>query len=163
MFRLADSAITRDEARTLAEAWRDAYDSAYRPVRGARPLLESLRASVVIGIVTNNRTDEQLRKLQRCRLVALVDFLLTSEDFGRTKPDPAIFREAVRRSACASGDVIVVGDSWTSDVAGARAAGLRAVWFNRTGMPPPDGAVPEIRAWTPTRHVSDWLRAHVGA
>ena len=33
----------------------------------------------------------------------------------------------------------MVGDSLDRDVEGARAAGLRAVWINRTGQPRPDG------------------------
>jgi FMN phosphatase YigB (HAD superfamily) len=44
----------------------------------------------------------------------------------------------------------MVGDSWTLDVLGARAAGLRAVWFNRLGSASPaPRAVPEIRAFEP--------------
>jgi putative hydrolase of the HAD superfamily len=33
----------------------------------------------------------------------------------------------------------MVGDSLDRDVEGARAAGLRSVWINRTGLPEPEG------------------------
>lgn len=163
IFAMAGSPVTRARARRLAEDWREAYDAAWRPVRGARSLLKLLRESVVIGIVTNNRTDEQRSKLRRCRLDGLVDFLLTSEECGRLKPDPAFFREALRRCACPADRVLVVGDSWSADVAGARSAGLRAVWFNRLGLPAAENGVPQLRSWMPVRDVSAWLLEHVRA
>jgi hypothetical protein len=45
----------------------------------------------------------------------------------------------------------MLGDSWAADVAGARAAGLRAVWFNRRGDPKPEGSddVLEVRSLEP--------------
>jgi FMN phosphatase YigB (HAD superfamily) len=30
-------------------------------------------------------------------------------------------------------ETVMIGDSWTADVEGARSAGIRAIWFNRTG------------------------------
>jgi FMN phosphatase YigB (HAD superfamily) len=42
-----------------------------------------------------------------------------------------------------------VGDSWPTDIEGARAAGMRALWFNRHLPPRNDEAVPELDAWDP--------------
>jgi putative hydrolase of the HAD superfamily len=61
-------------------------------------------------------------------------FCLASSDFGREKPDPAIFREAVRRLACEPGQVMHVGDSLTDDIEGAGGAGLRPVLIDRDGL-----------------------------
>ncbi len=58
------------------------------------------------------------------------------------KPDPAFYAAVLRelsettparRRPTAADEVVMVGDSYTNDVAGAKAAGLRAIWFNQDG------------------------------
>ncbi len=45
----------------------------------------------------------------------------------------------------------MVGDSWPADIVGARAAGIRAIWFNRARRPAPDAstAVCEVASLVP--------------
>jgi FMN phosphatase YigB (HAD superfamily) len=45
----------------------------------------------------------------------------------------------------------MVGDSWTADIAGARGAGIRPIWFNPMELSPPAGAEPvaELRSLEP--------------
>ena len=43
----------------------------------------------------------------------------------------------------------MVGDSWPADIVGAQRAGIRAIWFNRTGAAPEDPDVPVIRTLDP--------------
>jgi len=42
----------------------------------------------------------------------------------------------------------MIGDAWETDIAGARAAGIRPVWFNRFGAPSPDPSVTEVHSLT---------------
>jgi FMN hydrolase / 5-amino-6-(5-phospho-D-ribitylamino)uracil phosphatase len=49
-----------------------------------------------------------------------------------SKPDAALFHIACRELDCEPGEVLHVGDDAELDVRGARAAGLHAVWMNRT-------------------------------
>jgi len=46
---------------------------------------------------------------------------------------------------------VMVGDSWSADIEGARAAGVRAIWFNRmrAASPDPSYAVEELAALLP--------------
>jgi putative hydrolase of the HAD superfamily len=83
---------------------------------------------------------------------------VVSIDFGRRKPHPAIFLEAVRRLDATPATALFVGDSLGDDVGGARAAGLDSVWINWSGAPPPaDAPQPTytIRALTELRGVLD--------
>src|SRR5215210_4342316 len=105
------------------------------------------KAARPIGIVTNGPTEVQRAKLELLGIERLVDFVLVSEEFGVAKPDPAIFREALRLAEVASEEAIFVGDSAEFDMAGARAAGIPTVWVNR-----------DQRSWTepgppPTRQI----------
>ncbi len=67
------------------------------------------------------------------------------------KPEPGIFELALERTGWARDRVLHVGDSLHSDVAGARAAGLRAAWVNRAdriydiGTAEPDHVLEDLR------------------
>lgn len=143
------------EAGEAARAYRVVYLEARQAVAGAADLLTRLRHTAKIGVVTNNMTMEQEDKLRCCRLDGLVDALVTSEAMGCAKPDVAIFQEALRRLECDACEAIMVGDSWQVDVLGARAAGIRPVWFNRFGLDCPDpGLAGEIHAFEPADRVA---------
>ena len=138
-----------------ATAYRNAYIAARRAVAGAADLLPLVKARAKVGIVSNNLLDEQQEKLRQCALEGFVDALVVSEEIGVSKPDQAIFRVALERLGCGAEDAVMVGDSWAADVVGARAAGIRAIWFNRHGLPSPDpcAGVQEIRALGPAESV----------
>lgn len=67
--------------------------------------------------------------------LALADFFTTvtiSTEIGAAKPDPKIFVAALEKHDCQPTDAWHVGDSYTDDYEGAKAAGLRAVWLQRS-------------------------------
>ena len=73
---------------------------------------------------------------------------LISAHVGAAKPDPAIFRQALDLCGLPPEQVVHIGDSLDEDVRGARAAGLHAVWLNRSdgdGSSAPPG-VPVIHS-----------------
>jgi HAD superfamily hydrolase (TIGR01549 family) len=156
--------------RDAAAGYRQAYLAARRTVAGAAVLLQRVRAEAAVVVVSNNILDEQQNKLQHCGLDNLVDILVVSAEEGISKPDPAIFLRAVARAGCTPDAAVMVGDSWSADVAGARAAGVRAVWFNRHGLPRPERAddVAELRSFEPVEDAvrtifggaTDMLEAH---
>jgi putative hydrolase of the HAD superfamily len=146
--------ISPDEAEGLAALYRAAYNGTRRPVAGAVPLLQALHGQVRVGVVSNNLTEEQREKLLVTGMSDLIDFLVTSEDAGAQKPDPAIFGEALSRAGCRATEAVMVGDSWESDVVGAVSVGMRAVWLNRRGVPCPDSTMAvEIGALEPVDRV----------
>ena len=134
-----------------AAAYRDSYLTVRQPIAGAAELLAAVHARARIAIVTNNLLDEQRDKLRHCGLDRFVDELVVSGETGMSKPDPRIFQIALERLACAPDETVMVGDSWAADVAGARAAGIRAIWFNPTGRPAPEPgiAIAELRSLEP--------------
>lgn len=81
---------------------------------------------------------------------AQVSAVVTSARVGYRKPHPAIYRaalEALHIDAADAADVLFVGDSAAADVAGPRAAGMRAVLLARKDpLPPPDPCGGPIRS-----------------
>jgi FMN phosphatase YigB (HAD superfamily) len=80
-----------------------------------------------------------------------------SEEVGVTKPDPRIFGIALDRLGQRPESTVMVGDAWGTDIVGAHAAGLHAVWFNRFGAPSPDPSVAEIHALEPTHSIASFV------
>ena len=134
-----------------ANQYRSGYVAARRAVEGAASLLQAVRRRAAVAIVSNNLRQEQADKLEYCQLASYVDALIVSEEAGVSKPDPAIFARALNALGVAATDAVMVGDSWTADVLGARAAGIRPVWFNplRLQAPDPTLGVAEIHALIP--------------
>jgi HAD superfamily hydrolase (TIGR01549 family) len=110
-------------------------------VDGARQVLEGLSAKYVLAIITNGGEKLQRAKFVHLDLVPIVEHLVISEVVGVEKPDVRIFARACSATSVEPSDVVFVGDRLDVDVAGAKGAGMRAVWFNHWG-----GSLDEARA-----------------
>ena len=97
----------------------------------AEPLLRALGSRYRLALVTNGASDVQRAKLSRTPFAAYFAEVVISVEAGVAKPDPEIFRIAARRLGVDPRDCVMVGDSLARDVAGAKAAGMRAVWIDR--------------------------------
>jgi putative hydrolase of the HAD superfamily len=133
-----------------ARFFRD-FPALFRLRPDADALLSAWSGPTVI--VTNGTSEVQRAKIAAAGLSSRVTSIVISGEVGVEKPDPAVFRLALERAGVGSDEACMVGDHPRNDVAGARNAGLSAVfvksrWFD----PPPD--VPavddlgEILAWS---------------
>ena len=102
----------------------------------AVPLLESLRAAGLrVGLCSNApyRVQSLHGQLAHLGLEQHLDAVTFSAEVGWRKPSPHIFDTAMRALGTDAGSTVMVGDSETTDIAGAHAAGLRAVLVSRSG------------------------------
>ena len=148
-----EPAPTVAEVTKVAEQHYGYYQQLRRPVAGALALLQALKPTYKIGIVTNNRTAEQQEKLRYLGLSELVDALITSEEVGVLKPDPRIYQVALARLGARAAETVMVGDNWQADVVRALAVGIRPLWLNRTGAPRSLPHVAEITSLEPLAEV----------
>ena len=130
----------------------DAAVAAYAADRAVRyelfgdvlPALARLRELVSrLVLITNGPGSTQRHKAESTGLTGLLDAVVISGEAGVAKPDPAIFMIAARAAQVPPAAAWHVGDSLSSDIAGARNAGLGAgVWVNRpTAAAHPDASV----------------------
>ncbi len=91
----------------------------------------------------SNIDDDQFEPLfEQLGLRPLFDCTTTSEEARSCKPDPEIFRLALRKAGNPRPEeVVFVGDSAPHDVAGAAALGMTTVLLGRAA--PPDGPAPD--------------------
>lgn len=83
--------------------------------------------------------------------------LVTSEDARSYKPAPRIFEMALDRTGWRRDCVMHVGDSLHSDVGGAKRAGLRAGWVNRSHRIYDVGTETPDHEFSDLRHLATWL------
>ena len=141
LWRRALLACGRDDAELAALGYelywrqRKGIIVAFADVAGT---LDALPGELPTAVITNGPADTQRDKLEILGLDGGFKAIVASSEVGAGKPQPAIFRETLKRIGLkASPDVWHVGDSLDTDVAGAKAAGLTAVWLNREGRQRP--------------------------
>ena len=99
----------------------------------ARPALDELRGAGLRLVVVSNWDISLPDVLEQCGLADGVDGIVTSAGTGFKKPDPAIFMAGLELAGCGADEAIHVGDTVAEDVAGAGAAGIRALHLDRAG------------------------------
>ena len=131
---LADRAGVEYDAEMVADHYSELLGSCGQLYERSRPLLDALRGRVQLGLVTNGVSSTQRARLDRTGIADVFDAVVVSGEFGSAKPGRAIFEEAFRllgepqRAA-----TLMVGDSLSSDIAGATNAGIDSCWFNPRG------------------------------
>ncbi len=103
-------------------------------------VIEALRGKVKQYVVSNGTVVAQSRKLRRSGLGELMDGVFLSEELGAEKPNRAFFDavfDAIRPPSLS--EVMIVGDSLTSDIQGGNNAGIVTCWYNPGREPAPPG------------------------
>jgi HAD superfamily hydrolase (TIGR01509 family) len=95
-------------------------------IDGVPDVLEALHGRCHMGVVTSSRKDHFELIHQRTGLLKYFDFVLTSEDFARVKPDPEPYLKAIERSGCAPERCLAIEDS-ERGLASAKSAGIRCI------------------------------------
>jgi putative hydrolase of the HAD superfamily len=139
---LLDELGVRHPATTAAlVAWRRTYNppnglwTVPEPEAAAAVAL-ARRAGVATAVISNsNGTIADI--LATLGLARDLDFVVDSSKVGVEKPAPRIFQLALERAGVAASEAAYIGDLYSIDVLGARAAGLRAVLMDPGGCWPP--------------------------
>jgi putative hydrolase of the HAD superfamily len=114
---------------TLLNDYRAGFPSACLLFPDAAQTLSSLRVSgLKLGLITNGSVRMQSGKLACLALSPMFDTILISDAEGICKPDRQIFLRALERLNANPAQAVFVGDHPEVDVAGARAAGMQAIW-----------------------------------
>jgi putative hydrolase of the HAD superfamily len=126
---IAQFELLSDLAETLLNDYRAGFSSACSLFPDATQTLSSLRASgLKLGLITNGSVRMQSAKLACLALSPMLDTILISDAEGISKPNCRIFHRALERLSVNSAHAVFVGDHPEVDVAGASAAGMRAIW-----------------------------------
>ena len=106
-----------------------------RLVPGTMELLEYLKPKYHLHLITNGFEEVQHTKLSGSGMEPYFETLTVSEEVGVKKPNPEIFRYALKKAGATPEESLMIGDEMAVDINGARAAGIDQVFFNATGQP----------------------------
>jgi putative hydrolase of the HAD superfamily len=139
--RLAEvaTAFGLDVPGDAHRSFEDAYSPAFRRAQRLFPDVPGLlsaaeRAGLPVALLTNSASAPTRVKLEALDLLERFDVVVTTDTLGFGKPDARVYLEACRLLETPPDRVVCVGDSLEWDVLGAEAAGLRAIWLDRTGL-----------------------------
>lgn len=105
----------------------------------AEEVMRFISARMPVVILTNGITSVQKSRMARSAIRNYIHDLVISQEVGIAKPNPGIFRYALEKLGMGPDEVIMIGDSPTSDILGANNAGIDACWYNPKGKTLPEG------------------------
>jgi 2-haloacid dehalogenase/putative hydrolase of the HAD superfamily len=137
--------IGDDTEGYLNKMYRSWYDAElYEDASRALPKLSSVPKCML------SNADEHLLDVAMKKNGLHFEYAVSSEKARGYKPYPKIFQCALKEVGCEPDEAIMVGDSQTSDIAGARRMGIPVIWINRfkeelrEGVPEPDFEAKDI-------------------
>ena len=105
---------------------------------GARETLGHLSSRLRMGIICDSgyTPGRILRKaLARHRVLGFFQVTTFSDENGFNKPHGTMFEKTLTSLCVEPSEAVHIGDSLLTDIAGAKAAGMKAVWLNPNGEP----------------------------
>lgn len=124
--------ISRAHLRRLASI------AVFPPAHAA--LLDRACIGRAVGVITNfDDTATAYEILARHGILPRLGAVVVSEAIGLRKPSPVLVRLALRELDVPAPDAVMIGDHAIEDVGAANAAGVDAIWIDKTGEGVTDG------------------------
>jgi HAD superfamily hydrolase (TIGR01662 family) len=121
-----------------------------KPMPGAREALEEFhRCGVRMGVVSNCSFGQDVIRYELAKhgLADRLMFVMVSAEYTVRKPNVLLFETAAAKLGVACKDIWFVGDRLDTDIAGAKAAGMKAVWFDPGDSRQMDSADLKVASW----------------
>lgn len=126
-------------AEQLSEDFLNMTTARFSLLEGAEELVRYLAKKYPLTVVTNGFVEVQYEKFDKSGLRDCFAHIVLSEEVGCQKPNPRIFEEALLMNGLKAEEVVMIGDSWNSDIQGAINAGIDQIWIRKSKDPLPEG------------------------
>lgn len=124
--------FNQNDLVNMIQIYNQASKNDKRSIPGApETIFELKKLGFNMCIITNGPTENQKQKIKFCDVHLHMDFSLISEEVGIRKPAKEIFEKALEMAKVKPENTLMIGDSWDSDILGAKKAGIQPVWVNR--------------------------------
>jgi len=119
----------------LSEQYIEHLSSFNHLIPNAIDILDYLKPKYRLHIITNGFQEIQEKKLRKSNILNYFDQVVNSEMAGVKKPDPRIFKLALKMADTEADRSMMIGDNIEADILGARAVGLKTLHFNAHNEP----------------------------
>ncbi len=117
------------KSQHLQEILDHAYIRVQQNISKSAVLLKTLKdKNIRLGLVSNFHGNMP-KVLEVFGIAQFFDVVIDSTLLGISKPDPDIFRAAIKAMNIKAEETAVVGDSYTRDIEAAREAGCKTIWI----------------------------------
>lgn len=117
------------------------------PVEGAYDFLCYLSKKYILCTASNSSYSQQKSRLEKAGMLKFFKHIFVSEDIGFSKPNVNFFSECHKRLGnIPKSELIMIGDSQTADILGAKEFGIKCCWFNYKGTDEKSGADYQINS-----------------
>ena len=131
---MASIGYPQESVESFTRAFRAAWGKTHTLVPEAKEMLDALKSKGYrLFAASNSFAHLQRSRLEQAGILHYFEDTYISMDIGYDKPDVRFFEEALRRSGLQPSEVLMIGDSMTTDILGAQAAGIDALFFDRRG------------------------------
>jgi 2-haloacid dehalogenase len=153
--RLFEAIGIESDPETFSQEYLRCLGGEAELIAGAEAAVRSLYGKVGLVLITNGLRAVQRPRLAKSPIGDCFAGIVVSEEVGATKPDPEIFDVAFEMMNWPPReDVLMVGDSLTSDIRGGHRYGVDTCWYNPEGHPRPG----ELDIRYEIRHLSELPR-----
>jgi putative hydrolase of the HAD superfamily len=146
-------------AQTLADEFPVQRRRQHRLFPDALAVLDALRGTFKLGLVTNGLSCLQREKLNGVGIAPYFEAIAISGDLGIGKPHPAIFHAVLDPLGVSPDQTLMVGNSVKGDIGGARATGMRAILIDRGDPHGQDDTIEPDAVIHELAELLDYLRA----
>ena len=109
-------------------------------IDGALDLLEALYPKYNLYLASNGTASVQDSRIASAGIARYFQNIFISQRIGFDKPHPGFFEHCFNSiSGFSKDEVIIIGDSLSSDIRGANLSGIRSCWFNPGRKPREEG------------------------
>jgi HAD superfamily hydrolase (TIGR01509 family) len=100
------------------------------PIPNIREVVRDLQNRVRLGVISNTRSHILIEEtVKHLGLRQYFDPFVTSVSAGYRKPSPHIFQTVLDAWKIPAEHIVMIGDSPSKDIAGAKAVGMKTIWL----------------------------------
>ncbi len=136
-FNKVFSALNIDFDGVRFEAYyRDELFESAIPIKNAYKMLEYLKDKYTLAVASNGPYNQQLHRLEIADMKKYFSYFFISEKLGYSKPAKEFFEKAFLelKEDISKDEICIIGDSFTSDMAGGSNVGIKTCFFNKKGI-----------------------------
>ena len=123
----------------FTEAYEDGLADTTAFIENSPEIIKSLKGKLLQYAVTNGAMNVQKNRLRNSGFDKIFDGVFISDEVGYEKPSREYFDFVLNSiPPCDKSEIIIVGDSLTSDMLGGNNAGIITCWYNPEKLEKPD-------------------------
>lgn len=123
------------DGKEVDDLYRKQLDQSAFLIDGAMEILDYLKGKYPLYVVTNGVASTQYKRLHDSGLDRYFDGIFISEEAGSQKPQMEFFEYCFEKMGRRDAEnMLIVGDSLTSDIRGGNVSGMDTCWYNPHGQ-----------------------------